>query len=566
MIREIFRTLKRSFARFAGMYVLCICASIFASIGLLTSNRFFIPFVLDFSAMILGALLLKLWFEKVFPVENKHSISARALIHGIPVLLSVPFYFFCTAYKSSEYFPLIYGVIITVLISCIGFFIADEAKEKNLLNIFFSYFIAAILSACVGASLSLIIFAIDKLLVPMDEMSLDFIEIVWIVSGYIIFIGTFVSGITKKYGDINISKPFKVIFLYALLPLFAVYILVLYIYFIKSLFTLTMPSGLINPFVSAATCIYMILYLTLKPFKNPVTDFFYKAGAIFMLPLIALQISGYAIRVSAYGVTSARYLSFFYILFSLAFTCLAFFKGTFRKNIQIYKIVFLILAGLSVFICLPKINMFDFCNESMRHQIEKIYESHGLFENGLLVTENASSIFSADEKNQIRDIYWQFDKKASEKIPWYKHDDDYYTNFEKTFGFENHWYTGTNYYKGCDYTCPKEKFEPVDISGYKNLYSIRNAEFKPEPKPTLKISIASEQDKKTFILDDELESYLKYPFEGETTILDEPLVFDIDEDTRIILSILEIAINSYASSDGTHKYAAPNISGYVLKK
>ena len=82
----------------------------------------------------------------------------------------------------------------------------------------------------------------------------------------------------------------------------------------------------------------------------------------------------------------------------------------------------------------------------------------------------------------------------------------------------------------------------------------------------MKISIASEQDKKTFILDDELESYLKYPFEGETTILDEPLVFDIDEDTRIILSILEIAINSYASSDGTHKYAAPNISGYVLKK
>ena len=557
-IKNFFMTLKTSLGRFLGMHVLCALAFIFASILVFSREKKLIPFVLDFSWMIFAAVFLKLAFEKFFPIENQHSKSARLFVQFIPLVLAIPFYFFCRLLMDDEavYAILIYVSTFLALVFGCGYFLSLTAREKNFPNIVASGFLSFVLAGCVCAAFSLIVFAIHSLIVSMGDLAFYFSEMFGAFSLYFVLIGTFVSFVTKKYEEISVSKAFKVIFHYALFPLFAVYVLVLYVYFLKVIFTRDIPSGLINPFVSAASFAYMFLYLSLRSYENPAVKFFYGKGAYFMLPLIAFQLYAYMQRVIAYGVTVTRYYSFIYILVSLIF--IGFAIG--RKKRDVEKFLFPIISLIALLTCLPKINAIDFCDGSIARRIEKIYESHGLFKDGKLITENADSILSAAEKNEIRNDSWII-TNGEKNISWYDR------SFKTCYGFENQHYVESDdemYEYGCDFSFDLDDLK-INVEGYRTLKPIATAKLKPYPEPTLLIYVQDEGGlKKSFVLDDELNGYLTRPFAKFTgrTMLDEPIVLDVDENARVILTTLVINHCGEGSSL-TERIIA---RGYVLEK
>ena len=537
------------------MYMLCFLAAFFLTLYVFNfgHEKIFVPLALDFSFMMVASVLLRLAFEKIFPIENSHSKSARIWVNVIPILLSAPFYFLCRMYNG-DYFSMAYCLCVVAMFFGILYFLEIEAKEKNIPNIIASGFVALVLCICVGGSFSLILFAVNTLIFSMDILNYEILlEMFWIFSLYMVFVGAAVSFATKKYGEITISKAFKVIFNYAILPLFFVYLLVLYVYFLKSIFTRTMPSGMINPFVSVATAVYMVLYFSLEPYKNSLTKIFYRLGAFLLFPLVGFQIFGFVIRVSAYGFTPPRYFSIVYIFVSSVFLVLAIVKNISHKNFRVAKIIFPLVSLISILICIPKINVIDFCNQSMRRQIEKIYEGKGLFENGKLVTNNAANVFSAKEKNQIRDIDGHIVDAKS--IPWYKE------NFESSYGFENRWYKEDDLYDfGCDFIFETEKLN-LDVSSYRTLKKISSSELTLGKNPKLIVHTESVNGNRDSYIVDDMSEYLERPFNDFTTHLDEPIFIDIDEDTRLVLTRLLIL---HDGESGT--YVDRYVYGYVLIK
>lgn len=429
---NIFLTIKQSFNRFASMYLFCFLAALFASLEVSIGDKeFFISFIMDFSWMIPFCLLLQLGFENLFQNKCKHPKLWGTIVQVAPAFLSIPFYFLCKFFSDHSYFILVYfGTLIALILGSM-YFMAHSLKEKNATNLFVSFVVSGIMALCVGGSLSLILLSIDKLIFDISYF-VEIIESIWIFSGYVFFVGTFVSQATEDYEKVSVSKFSKILFHYTLLPLFAIYILVLYVYFLKSIFIHKMPDGQINPFVSTATCAYMVLYLTLAPYKNSVTKFFNKWGPVFLFPLVILQSIAFYIRVSNYGFTITRCTSLLYNIFACVILVLIFVQGFVKKDFKILKNIYLVLCGFVVLAVLPKINIIDAADFSMKKQIEKIYAAHGLFENGLIQPQNAESSFTSKEKNSIVSFHNNITEKN--KISWYKN------GFSDTYGFVNEYY------------------------------------------------------------------------------------------------------------------------------
>jgi len=597
-IKSIFSTLKSSVKQFFAMYFFAIIASVFSSIYIIEktsifsfdSNEWAIPFILDSIWFIVFSILLKFIFEKYFVSSKKNKI----LSFVIPLFLSIPCYFFCKSYETFDYFYLIYfATLIAEILFCTTAFY-EYSKEKNGANLFLSSMISGIVCACVATSLTIIILAIRYLIFEFDEnLMTSIISSIWVTSSLIVFIGLFVSYSSKKYEEIVINKPFKVVFLNALFPLYIVLLAVLYVYIFKAIFTLTLPSGMLNPFVSIATLVFVIFYLTLQIYENKSVKFFIKFGGIFMIPLIITQIIAFSIRVNAYGLTKTRYASLLYIIFSSIFVILVILNNLKKDKINLTKFAYSILACFFIFACLPKVNLIDISELSMKNNIEKIYKSHNLFDEstGKFIKENVENIFSIDEKNLILTSYREINPNI-ENTSWiekkyeYKWSDNTELenrtpenaiskkakiDFEKTFGFEYRW----NYYEkdnakclGMNFECP-QKDNVFDVSDFSKIHEISKLCFRKVYDSAFETNIGRFFIETSDGLKLDVTDYIKPQFSmiirygDKRDVKREPYIFDIyDGKYRIICT--DIAV--YENEHKDNKDYDCSASGYILSK
>ena len=172
------------------------------------------------------------------------------------------------------------------------------------------------------------------------------------------------------------GKAFKVITLYILFPVFAVLLLILYIYLIKALVLLKLPNGQINWFVSFASCFYIVFYFILREYDElPVIKFFYKFGAIPFIPLIIIQIYAYFIRVNAYGFTGYRYSSLLFIIFSIITIALTFIKSGKFSRYAIPVLTFIVL-----FDSLTPWNLINIAHKSQFNRMMKVLNKYDLYD------------------------------------------------------------------------------------------------------------------------------------------------------------------------------------------
>lgn len=166
------------------------------------------------------------------------------------------------------------------------------------------------------------------------------------------------------------------IYLYILYPVFALLVAILYVYLLQSLILRASPKGRINWFVSIASAFFMFFHFLLKEYKTVFSvKIFYKYGAFILLPLIAVQLVAFAIRINAYGLTRTRVFSAFYIAFSLLFVILTFFKGA--KYVD-YSL--LLLSALFLVSTVTPFSAKNIAFESQKARLERVLEKYGIFD------------------------------------------------------------------------------------------------------------------------------------------------------------------------------------------
>ena len=360
----------------------------------------------------------------------------KALIHAagqvLSALLSVPIFFFLKS--ESDWRPFVYGSSLFIFVA-MGLWMLHkfQDEEKVVPNAVVSLVMQGITVTCLVLGLLLVIFAFKNLIYSFSN-NIPFAAC-FFFSSFVIGMNLLVSCVTRPRERVSIPKAFNVIVSCALLPIYAMLLLVLYVYFAKCIFTRSMPVGMVNPFVSAATAVYLFFYLALprEGTFSAAGKFLRRWGAIFLLPLIALQCFSFGIRIREYGFTLSRVASLYYIIASIVFCILPFVKkGKYMKS------VYLVLSLAAFLMAVPGTGCISIARFSQTSRIVGIYKAHSLYENGRLDAAKAEAILSDKEKAAVvsaADELNDFKKMPSWWVESSKEENKYADAFEKTFGF-----------------------------------------------------------------------------------------------------------------------------------
>ena len=360
----------------------------------------------------------------------------KALIHAagqvLSALLSVPIFFFLKS--ESDWRPFVYGSSLFIFVA-MGLWMLHkfQDEEKVVPNAVVSLVMQGITVTCLVLGLLLVIFAFKNLIYSFSN-NIPFAAC-FFFSSFVIGMNLLVSCVTRPRERVSIPKAFNVIVSCALLPIYAMLLLVLYVYFAKCIFTRSMPVGMVNPFVSAATAVYLFFYLALprEGTFSAAGKFLRRWGAIFLLPLIALQCFSFGIRIREYGFTFSRVASLYYIIASIVFCILPFVKkGKYMKS------VYLVLSLAAFLMAVPGTGCISIARFSQTSRIVGIYKAHSLYENGRLDAAKAEALLSDREKAAVvsaADELNDFEKMPSWWVESSKEENKYADAFEKTFGF-----------------------------------------------------------------------------------------------------------------------------------
>lgn len=121
----------------------------------------------------------------------------------------------------------------------------------------------------------------------------------------------FLSNVPSKahfYADkIEYHKFLKILGLYVMLPVLAVYVVILYIYLLKIIVSWQLPDGWVTTLVSVlALGGYVAKFILYPASENGVVKFLNKYFSLLLFPLIVLMSIGLARRFADYGITINR--------------------------------------------------------------------------------------------------------------------------------------------------------------------------------------------------------------------------------------------------------------------
>lgn len=535
-----------SFLRFPALHLLTLGAAAvlmtaafkpFERIDFFTS----LAFCLVFGAAL--AFAVQLLAEKL--LEKR--IKARLALQAACALFVIPLFIF---YKNFEDARIAVTSIFFALLAICPFLLRFSQEENEILpNIFTALFAAFIIMMCVGCALSIIYWALSTLF--FDKSEFDFYTAIWNFSFYAVALNTFVAYSSKKRDQIKIPKLCKIVFLYTLLPLYALLLLVLYCYLAKSAITLSIPMRDANTFISIATALYVLFYFCLSYYDCKATKIFYKFCPWILLPLVAVQILISIDRIRAHGISPNRYAVVMYTLFTCITLALSFYKkGKFMFFVCPTLAAILLFAGAS------PLNIQNVPLWSQTRIMEKILNERGLLLNGKVDAKKAAEILTNEEREVLSRAYGKI-RVFNKRPKWFETVQDKTElrrekDFEKTFGFKTNEEKKLSYYFELDVPSSRKISVPPSSDFYV-LKSERNDEG-PEKRV---VKFAG----KTYDLAKDIRPLLKIREKDvDKTTESDPIYIDAGDGYTIVLTYV-----SASASEDENRFSYCSVKGFAVK-
>lgn len=330
--------------------------------------------ITSFFGIFLFIFLLKIFFKNHFATETIN-ITATILIFYILFYL----------------IPIIYR---------------NEDKEKYLQSVVGNQMITIGFSIVLFLGLSAIVGTIDVLLINLPN-TIYFDNFVF--SASIFGVAFFVSRLKRKdesLKDYNLPKIVEVLICYILIPLILIYTAILYLYFVKIIFTLKMPKGIVSHLVLWYTTfsLFIIIMATPITYKNKFAKFYKKYFPLISIPLILLALFSINERIFQYGVTENRYLVVILILW-LLFNMIFIIKA----DVKWVLISFIFAVLVAIF---SPFNLVNVSINSQNKRLERILKKNGIIQNKKFINKNNE--LSQRTKNEIMSIIDYFYNNALE--------------------------------------------------------------------------------------------------------------------------------------------------------
>lgn len=340
-------------------------------------------------------------------LENKRSSFFR-IISFFGILL---FIFLLKIFFKNHFATETINITATILIFYVLFYLIpiiyrNEDKEKYLQSVVGNQMITIGFSIVLFLGLSAIVGTIDVLLINLPN-TIYFDNFVF--SASIFGVAFFVSRLKEKdesLKDYNLPKIVEVLICYILIPLILIYTAILYLYFVKIIFTLKMPKGIVSHLVLWYTTfsLFIIIMATPITYKNKFAKFYKKYFPLISIPLILLALFSINERIFQYGVTENRYLVVILILW-LLFNMIFIIKA----DVKWVLISFIFAVLVAIF---SPFNLVNVSINSQNKRLERILKKNGIIQNKKFINKNNE--LSQRTKNEIMSIIDYFYNNASE--------------------------------------------------------------------------------------------------------------------------------------------------------
>ncbi|WP_428910568.1 DUF4153 domain-containing protein [Niallia sp. Krafla_26] len=378
--------------------------------------------------------------------------STRYLLMGIVILMTGGYYLIIGPAStlglelmirtSVALFALLFAFIwIPVIKSKVSFNQSFMISFKSIFNSLF-------FSGVIYGGITIIITAVDQLIFSVDYKAYahgaSLIFILFAPMYFLSLIPTFPGKSSENNDEVknhrltlveraaNCPKFFEVLISYIIIPLIAVYTVILIIYIIQNIGGEFWSDNLLEPMIVSYSITIIVVYLLTSEIKNKFTVLFRSVLPKILIPIVIFQVVSSILSLSNTGVTHTRYYVILYGVFALiASVCFSLLPV--RKN----GIVAALLIVFSLFSTLPPVDAFTISKSSQRATVEEVLIANHMLENN---TVQPNGNISNDDKQIItRAMEYLNRMDYVKELEWLPEDFNYYEDFSNTFGFQEYY-------------------------------------------------------------------------------------------------------------------------------
>jgi len=386
--------------------------------------------ILSLSFGFFASILLTLLVERFAIKINVY------LFQSISVVATIGCWFMVKEFDTDVYVTMGYLGVTFAVVACIIFFLYNEYNKELLApHLLKGFVFSGAVAAILQGGLTLCIVAFDAIVLDIPEMY-KYIAILGVFTGVLVAVNLFLSGVPKNGEVIVLPKVVKILLGIIGLPIYLLLLTILYVYLAKILITWNIPSNEINLYASFAALFFILFYFTLGSYRteNKMIDLFMKWGKYALIPIILVQLYAINIRVSAYGITTLRYISIILVAIVLTFLILAIVnKGKYLKTI------FVVIATVAIVFTFTPLNVIDVPDKVQYNRLVSYLEANDMYQDGVVI---AKQDIPLDDKREITNIFEylinsggnniELIKDIRDKVGYRGYD---YEDFKDTFGF-----------------------------------------------------------------------------------------------------------------------------------
>ncbi len=402
---------KNSFSRFYVTLLFAICGSYLGMLMVNDNAGSNIGAVLSCSLGLSLSLAGSLFAERRGNKNLKHILSVATVgIMWAYWFWLAPSNEFEDINRTITYFVL---VVVAHLMVAVAPYVGHNNRKGfwRYNQLLFSRFIlSGIFSAALFGGLALAIGASDQLFeLDLDR---DIFLYLWIAVAGVFSTWFFVAGIPHDFESLNEERVFpvmlKIFVQYILIPLVFIYMIILYAYGLKILFTWQLPRGMVSMLIMSYSVVGILAVLLSEPLRTDASASWVRLfSRIFFratLPLIVLLYAATWARVGKYGITESRYfLSLLGLWLGIISLYFVFSK---EQNIRIIPRSLIVIGLLSV---LGPWSAFSVSEYSQRLRLAHIMKKYNLTRAGT----NKGVAMSADDSKEVSAIVAYFVEKGT---------------------------------------------------------------------------------------------------------------------------------------------------------
>ncbi|MEI7505031.1 MAG: DUF4153 domain-containing protein, partial [Paludibacter sp.] len=251
----------------------------------------------------------------LFSEEFKKQIIRIGLNLLSVILLSIYVYWLPEKLLTNHY----YQLVIIGLSFILSSFIISFLKKNNDVpfwefskNVILQLFISFVFAQVLMSGLSLAILSLKELFGVniKPEVYGNLAVFCYLIFASIYFLANIPDEIEKRKSEYTFNKFIKILGLYILLPILAIYSLILYVYLAQIILKWELPNGWVSTLISTLGVGGFVCMLILYPLRleneNKIVILFSKYFPLLLLPLLILMSVGIIRRFGDYGLTINR--------------------------------------------------------------------------------------------------------------------------------------------------------------------------------------------------------------------------------------------------------------------